>query len=173
MTPQTHRLTLAFDDAELEKEFRRTFLRHAHALHAVVWVLGAVSVGAQAAVDAIVIEPKSLHTIWIIRYVGIVPFLLLVALFGLVPERVYLRWGERVMTLAMRGSLLFFVLLGLSIAPLPAATVHYGTTSTAIVIIVFHALSMARIGRTLFATIPGSLAVIAMFPVAGAPWKQI
>ncbi len=173
VTPTMHRFTLAFDDVELEREFRRIHSEHAHARHRIVWFLATAATMAMAAIDAIVVEPARLRTIWAIRYAGVLPFLSCVVLFGYVPAHVYRRWGQSVTVVGLFGGLVGIALIGVSLAPLPVATTHYGTMVAAMGLLIFHALGVARFGWTVVAGISGSLVVVAALRVGGAAWSQV
>jgi hypothetical protein len=141
-------MSLAFAEPALEEEFRGKFSREAHARHAVVFLLSAAATAALAAIDAIVVKHERLHVIWLIRYAVLVPSSLALALFGRVSPGTYLRWGERVTMASYVGGGVGIGGIGVSLAPLPVATAHYGIMCAALFILVMSSLGMVRFGRS-------------------------
>jgi class 3 adenylate cyclase len=166
-------LSLAFADEELERAFKAEFAEAAHRRHAVVFALAAIALGAFGAIDAVVVAPDRLHTLWWLRYAVPVPVFVLASAFGFVSAPVYARWGQWVSVAGGFVGLCGSPAAALALAPLSVDSIHYLILVTALSVLIVYVSAMAPIAWTFDVCLVDSLAFLGALVLAHAPWGRI
>jgi class 3 adenylate cyclase len=167
------RLTLAFEDPELEGDFRRFLARRARARHLAVFGLSGLFTAAMALIDATVLDAARLHTMWRLRYGVLLPGTVAFALLGRLPERTYAALVNVLMFVAMFVALSAVAMLGYAISPMTDSVVQYGAISAVVTLLVFHAVGMARWWSVAVGGVLGSSVIVAVTAAGASSWRPV
>jgi len=147
---------MAFEDRQLEADFRAEFAVVAHRRHRSKWALTALMNVLLGLSDLLVVPADRLRGCLLVRFGAMVPFSLLMTQFARLSAPSYARWGELVVSLGRVGVFALCAAFAVAASPLEWPTTEYLVLQTALLVVIQHSNGLARTASSVITTTIGS-----------------